>query len=176
MEKFLTDILNCNINNDVTACDNVEETAEVFEMSFKPILDKHAPVKTFQMRKHYCPYVSDETKQLMKDRNALKELATATGDKVAEKEFKKKGKLIKKALKDDEKKYYEKDFEEKMDSSSAWSTARTILGENKNLSPTAIKTTNGNGEVEMVTNPKKLANMFNNVFRFRTKFKCPHAV
>ena len=34
MEKFLTDILNCNINNDVTACNNVEEAAEVFEMSF----------------------------------------------------------------------------------------------------------------------------------------------
>ena len=169
-EKFLTDILNSSINDDVTACDNVEKAAEVFEKSFKTILDKHAPVKTFQMRKHYSPYVSEETKILMKERNALKELATTTNDKAAEKEFKKKGKLIKKALKEDEKKYFQKDFGEKMDVSSAWRTARNILGQNMNLAPTAIKATNEDGEFEMVTNPKKLANMFNNFFRRKIQY------
>ena len=49
-----------------------------------------------------------------------------------------------------------------MDVSSAWRTARNILGQNMNLAPTAIKATNEDGEFEMVTNPKKLANMFNN--------------
>ena len=50
------------------------------------------------MRKHYTPYVSEKTKALIKERNALKEEAAANGDKSAEKEAKKKGKEIKKAL------------------------------------------------------------------------------
>ena len=88
IESFLTNILNSNINNDVTACGNVEEAAKVFEESFKVILDKHAPIKTFQMRNHYSPHVSSKTKALMKERNDLKDLATTTGDKEAEKQFK----------------------------------------------------------------------------------------
>ena len=36
---------------------------------------------------------------------------------------------------------------------------------NKNLAPTIIKKTNEKGETEMVTNPQKLANMFNSFFR-----------
>ena len=117
------------------------------------------------MRKHYSPFVSDNTKALMKERNTLKELATNTGDKEAEKKFQKLGKVIKKGLKEDEKQYFEKDFGEKMDLSSAWSTARVILGQNNNLAPTAIKTTSSKGEVEIVTNPKRLANLFNHFFR-----------
>ena len=169
VEKFLTDILNSTIDKDVTACTNVEEASKVFEQSFKDILDKHAPIKTFQMRKHYSPYVSDNTKRLMEERNNLKKEAVAEGNKVAEKEFKKKGKEIKKALINDEKLYYQKDFGESKDVSAAWRTAKVILGENNNLAPTVIKNTTENGEVEMVTNPKRLANIFNNYFRKKIK-------
>ena len=115
VELFLADILNSNINNEVTACEIIEEAARVLEESFKIILDKHAPIKTFQMRKHYSPYVSSNTKELMKERKALKEVATTTGDKEAEKKFKKLGKSIKKGMKDDEKEYFKKDFGEQMD-------------------------------------------------------------
>ena len=61
--------------------------------------------------------------------------------------------------------YYSKDFGEKLDSSSSWQTARVILGDNNNLAPTAIRNTSENGEVEIVTNPKRLANIFNHFFR-----------
>ena len=101
----------------------------------------------------------------MKERNALKDLATTTGDKEAEKQFKKLGKLIKKGLKEDEKEYFKKDFGEQMDLSSTWRTARVILGQNNNLAPTAIKTTSDKGDVEIVTNPKRLANLFNTFIR-----------
>ena len=52
-----------------------------------------------------------------------------------------------------------------MDISTAWKTVKVVLGENRNLAPTAIKTVLDNGEVDVVTNPKKLANLFNNFFR-----------
>ena len=54
IEEFLVDIANSNIDRDVTSCDNIEDAAKVFEESSKFILDKHAPIKTFQMRKHEC--------------------------------------------------------------------------------------------------------------------------
>ena len=69
----------------------------------------------------------------MIESNALKEEAVVTGSKEAEKKFKKKGKEIKKALVEDEKQYYAKDFGEKLDPTSAWRTAKVILGDNNNL-------------------------------------------
>ena len=165
IEQFLTDVHDSSINNDVTACDNIEEASTVFEKGFKHILDKHAPIKVFQNRKHYCPYVSERTKTLMCERNNLKEKAAIHGDKNSEIEFKRKGKEIKKALIEDEKLYYMKDFSENNELSATWRTAKTVLGENVNLSPTVIKNTSESGEVEVVTSPKKLANIFNKFFR-----------
>ena len=101
----------------------------------------------------------------MSERNKLKEKAITDGDKNAEIEFKRKGKEIKKALIEDEKLYYMNDFTENKDLSATWRTAKVLLGENTNLAPTAIKTTLENGEVEVVTSPKKLANIFNKYFR-----------
>ena len=155
IEHFLVDILNSNLNEAVCACDDLEEASKLFEETFRNILDIHAPIKTFQMRKHYSPYVSDQTKLLMKERNELKEEATHCGNKESEKEFKKKGKAIKKA----------KDFGDNTDSSTAWKTAKVILGMNNNLSPTVIKKKNEHGDVEMITNPLKMANLFNQYFR-----------
>ena len=63
---------------------------------------------------------------------------------------------------EDEKRYYQKDFGERMDLSSAWSTARVTLK--------VFKTTSENGDVEMVTNPKRLANFYNNFFRKKIQF------
>ena len=125
----------------------------------------HAPIRTIQMRKNYSPYVSERTKLLIKDRNTLKEEAVKIGNIENEKEVKKMGKKIKKAVIEDELEFYKKDFGETANSSSAWRTAKEILGINHNLSPTVIKKRNENGEVELVTNPLKLANMFNKFFR-----------
>ena len=165
VEQFLTEVSNSKINGKVTACTGLEEAAEVFEEMFKKILDENAPIKTFQMRKHYSPFISDKTKLLMMERNTLEEEAVKNADKKAEKEAKKLSKQLKKAVEKDEKEYYKKDFGENMDSSSAWRTAKVILGVNNNLAPTVIKKVDDKGAVEMVTNPQKLANMFNNFFR-----------
>ena len=165
IENFLNDILTSHINEVVTACDDLEAAAEKFENIFGEILDKHAPMKKIQVRKNYLPYLSVETKLLMEDRKAVKEESVATGDKVLVAEAKKLGKLIKRSISEDEKAYYGKDFGEHFDVKTAWRTAKDILGTNKNLAPTAIKVNNENAEPEYVTNPKKLAGMFNNFFR-----------
>ena len=157
VENFLNDVYNSDINNAVTAHDNIENAAEEFENCFKSILDMHAPVKVFQMRNNYSPFLTEETKQIIQSRNAWKEVSVKYGYSSAEKISKGLGKEIKKAIINDEKEYFKKDFGDMKDTSKAWRTAKVIMGMNKNLMPTVIKTKDEKGEVELVTNPGKLA-------------------
>ena len=77
-------------------------------------------------------------------------------------EVKKKSKQIKKEIEKDEKTYYERDFGDGADVTSAWRRANEIMGNSKNLAPTSIKKKNENGEEEIVNNPQKLSIMFKN--------------
>ena len=43
------------------------------------------------------------------------------------------------------------------------------MGNNKNLAPTVVKYTNANGETEIVTNPEKMAKIFNTFFTQKVK-------
>ena len=164
-EDFLKEINHSNFNQDVTAAENIEEAAFIFENNFRKILDKFAPIKVFQMRKNYTPFLSDKTKEMIQSRNSWKELAATKGYQSAEKFTKELGKEIKKAAAEDKKMYFNKDFSECGDRSNAWKTAKILLGVNNNLSPTVIKVKDANGEVEHVTNPQKLAEMFNAFFK-----------
>ena len=46
----------------IYSCDEPETAVNILSDFVKNILDKHAPVKTFQVRKKYCPRVSETTK------------------------------------------------------------------------------------------------------------------
>ena len=75
VEDFLKDINSSNLNEDVTAINNIKEAALEFERTFKEILDIHAPIKIFQTRKNYSPFLSDYIKTLLAARNSWKEMA-----------------------------------------------------------------------------------------------------
>ena len=98
IENFLNDVLSSNLNGMITACDDLEEAASMFESIFGEIVDKHAPVKKIQVRKNYLPFLSEETKLLMKDKRALKEASMISGDKILMSEAKRLGKEIKKNI------------------------------------------------------------------------------
>ena len=87
MGSFLTDIQHSNINNRVTSHDTIDGAAEAFRNEFNAILDYHAPVKTIQLRKNYCPYLSSDTKRMIANRNALQKEATKKGDHILIEEF-----------------------------------------------------------------------------------------
>ena len=61
---------------DVINSNDIDEAATLFEQKFNSALDKHAPIRTFQQHKHYLPFLSDNTKSLMKRRDELKKSAT----------------------------------------------------------------------------------------------------
>ena len=165
VEEFLKEVIESDINRAVMGCNDVDDAAVVFQEKFKNILDKHAPIKIFQMRKNYNPYLKEETKLLIEERAVLKEEMTRNGDKALAKEIKQKSKDIVKAINNDKKVYFEEGLSDKVDVSTAWKTANELLGNKKNLAPTVIKVVGKDGNTETVTNPQKLATMFNQFFR-----------
>ena len=103
---FLQDIFDSGLNAKVTETDNIDDAARLFQNIFSEVLDRHAPVKIFQTRKNYVPYLSDDMKRQLKERDVLKEEATKTGDIVLMEEYRKKRNLIKGKLAHEKTKYY----------------------------------------------------------------------
>ena len=56
-----------------------------------------------------------------------------------------------------------------MDSKVAWKVANTALNIESSHAPTSIRVTNAKNQTEIVTNPLKLANLFNTFFTDKTK-------
>ena len=52
---------------DLYMCENVEDAVEIFTQNITGILDKMAPVKTFQMRNNFAPWISENTKEKIKN-------------------------------------------------------------------------------------------------------------
>ena len=160
IEAFLSDIFHSNINASVTSHQTIEGAAEAFRNEFQAILNYHAPIRTIQVRKKYCPHLTEETKLLQQERNILQQEASRTGDSILMQEFKIKSKETKKAVEKDKREGQERELGEVASSSQAWKSARSILGIQKNLSPTSIKDKDG----ILVSNPSSLATMFNEFF------------
>ena len=86
-EKFLTDINTSDLNSIVTGAEMIESAADAFKNILRSILNHHAPMKTFHMRRNYNPHISEDTKDLIRNRNAVQEEATRTKSKILGKEF-----------------------------------------------------------------------------------------
>ena len=110
VESFLTDIYNSDINSIVTGAKTIDTAAEAFENIVKSVLNTHAPMKVFQMRKNYIPFVSEETSELILNRKFLPEKAAKTKCKILIKEFNFQCKEVEKAVAKDEKEFVEKDL------------------------------------------------------------------
>ena len=95
IKAFLSDVNKSDINELVTGTESLEAAAGIFENKFKFILDFHAPMKTFQIRKNYSPFISQETKDMISERKVLQEEVTRTGNSVLLREFRYKCKEVK---------------------------------------------------------------------------------
>ena len=73
-KKFLEE-LSLLTWEEVLCCPDIDRATEIFTRKFKSVLDVHAPWIRYQQRKHFCPWLTQETKQLMVQRDRLKEEA-----------------------------------------------------------------------------------------------------
>ena len=66
---------------DLYLCADVDDAVELLSRKLTCILDEMAPMKTFQVRTCYSPWLSKETVRLMKVRDELHKLASETRDR-----------------------------------------------------------------------------------------------
>ena len=63
---------------DVYSCEDPQNATEVFTSKLTNILDRMAPVKTFQVHVKYAAWLSDDTKKLIGDRDHAQAVAAET--------------------------------------------------------------------------------------------------
>ena len=78
---------------------DVNEAVQLFTNKITFILDQMAPVKTFQTTSKYCPWLTENTKKLIKDRNQAQELFSENKSEENYKHFKKLRNNVTKNLK-----------------------------------------------------------------------------
>ena len=136
--------------------------AEAFSRIFSSVADNHAPVKIFQTRLNYAPWVSAATKELMKERNTLQDASKSSADPEIVREYKQLRNVIKEINETEKKEYYSgkfNDADDDNDSKKMWSLTYEILQSKKDLSPTQL-----NIDGELCSNPKRMADEFNKTF------------
>ena len=165
IELFLNDVYHSSINNLVQSCADLESAARTFQVEFSKIVNKHAPVKVFQNHCNYLPFLSDETKLLMQERDALKEEATKHSDVNLMAEYKIKRNEVKSRLKAEETEYFRHKFHDnKMSIKNVWKTVYGILGKQENRAPSCIRK-----DGKVITDPKTLATTFNKIFQNKVR-------
>ena len=140
---------------------NLHQAASKFSDIFKSVLDNHAPIKIFQTRKNYAPYLSEALKEDMVKRNKLKQESLTSNDPAVLKSYKMLRNRIKAQLKNEKYNYYQKKFAESEGQSikQIWNTSYQILGQNKDLSPKQIIY-----QGSLTSSPNLLADAFNEIF------------
>ena len=62
IRSYLAEVYISNISQGVSESNDINEAAEVFENSFRTILDKQAPMKSIQIRKNFFLFLANNTK------------------------------------------------------------------------------------------------------------------
>jgi hypothetical protein len=117
----------------------IDEATKLFTDAFKEVLDNHAPLKIIQNRVNYQTYVTDEIKQIMEDREILKDKAAESGDIKDHDEYKVKRNLVTYKMRYAEKDYLKEKFNnDEATSSELWQTAYSVLGRVRSQFPSHI--------------------------------------
>ena len=103
--------------------------ASHFSGIFGGILNRHAPLRTVQVRNNYSPWVGQTTKDKMKVRDRMKREAAEQNDHEKLEEYKKLRNEIKKDLEKEKQEYYKtKFYNNEASIGSIWSSVNDYLG------------------------------------------------
>ena len=118
---------------------DVDEAVKIFSQRLTDILDVMAPVKTFQVRTKFVPWLSKDTVELMKERDRLHKIAAETNDKDDWKEFKMARNKINNKLKYEESKWQKFRLEQcGLHSAKVWKNVKGILNWQSSGSPSKL--------------------------------------
>ena len=137
-DKFLADLSSIHWDQ-VYMCQEVDQAESTFTRLFQSVLDVHAPWIQFQQRKNFAPWLTEQTKELMKQRHEWKLVAQkaaienatniATEREVhAWEQYKKLRNKVNNLKKYDEKTFKAGKINENLDSpEKTWNTAKKFM-------------------------------------------------
>ena len=158
-ELFRENIKGCGLE-DIWDCSDVNIATELLTDKMTKVLDWMAPIKKFQTRTKYAPWLSKETKELKVKREAAQAKATETGTPEDWRLFRSIRNQVTAKCREDKRKW-EKEKLDAADNSSTkiWKTVRGWLGWGISATPTQIF-----WEGSLVTSPKGLCMAMNKFF------------
>ena len=106
-EDFLREVKYTEFNH-ILIEEDPNQAAQEFSKIFSRILDNHAPIKIFQTRRNYLPWLSEDMKASMKKRNEIKEDSIVCDDPDTLRTYKKLRNQIKTKIKSEKPNYYKK--------------------------------------------------------------------
>ena len=140
--------------------EDAEEASKIFKKKINEILDKMAPVKTFQIRNKYAPWLSSDLKAEIKKRDIAQREAQETNTDTKWKEFKKIRNSVNNKLKGAKKSWQKNKMKEyTLDSRSTWKHVKSCLGWSTGGPPTKLF---HNGIIH--SKPSDLAEIMNSFF------------
>ena len=148
---------------------DLDSAVEIFTEKFRFILNQHAPWVIFQLRKNFRPWLTDETKEMMKQRDLWKAKAKALANanpggceaqEAAWGEYKRLRNKINNVKGNEENSYKKEKIEEVAhDSAKVWKCTKTFM---KWKSPGTPSQLEENGV--LITSAKKIADLMNHFF------------
>ena len=157
--KFLESVRNLSWW-DIYSCNNVEEAVTKISEKLTIILDKMAPIKNIQVRTKYAPWMSQNTKNKMNERDEAQKKAADTKSNDDWLRYKVLRNSVNTILKSEKKRWQETKLENfGNDSSTVWKNLKLWLGWSKGGPPTKL-IQNGN----IINKPRDLAKVMNEYF------------
>ena len=174
--KFLEDLSQVSWA-DVLSCPDLDIATDIFTHKFKSVLDLHAPWIKYQKRKSFCPWLTQETKQMMIQRDKLKQKAKGlamrdirnniiSNDQIeAWAQFKDKRNKINNAKKNEEHNFKKNKVTKSLGNSEAtWSTVKSFMNWKSSGTPDQLEVNN-----KLVTNAAGIANIMGEYFINKVK-------
>ena len=144
----------------VYCCEDANKAAELFTQIVGDILDRHAPVKVFQTRTNFAPWLSDETKNIMKERDRAQLWATSSKTKQDWATYRALRNTVTKRLKTEKNNWQKRKLEDcSNDSGKLWANVKGWLNWATSSAPSKLF---HNGRME--TSPINVATIMNNFY------------
>ena len=158
-DEFKSQIKECGLE-EILSCTNVDVATELLTSKLTEVLDSMAPIRKFQTRHNYVPWMSKATKAMKQNRERAHEKAVRTNESEDWREFRAVRNQVTSMLRQD-KKTWERDQLDLVQNSSSdvWKTVKGWLGWGSVGTPTQLF-----WEGKMVTSPIGLATAMNDFF------------
>ena len=145
---------------DLYCSESPDEAAEILTRKITSVLDHMAPIRTIQVRRRYAPWLSDKTKELIKERNVAHDIACRTKHQDDYRHYKNLRNQTTTSLRQDKKAWERQKLDSnKNDPSSLWKNVKTRLNWNNSGPPTRLFE---NGK--MISSPAGIAGTLNSFF------------